>query len=680
MEFLEKYKAIVDELCPSIDKSIDLYSAFVKYEIEGEPNNYFLDVHLSGLIIEALKCNENCEMNQIKKARDHLLFDFYFTENSLKSYLDTLEVIYVCTQLDSLIASFDEEEKWKIAIKAAMDHSLIIEKPNLYETTIDHPRHYNVAKSAKFFQSEGFNVNLIEGKFIVDNSGLIKVCNDIETRIKLIGGKKFIKMLLDSFYENQLFDKKLGRFLLNRKLGLDQDDPLPPFGYLLNLAAKYTYHKVTIDSPKLIDYLFSTALEKAIYLSSIYDLQPYNTDELTYRNLDIFVEFIRGIALFDSTFSIIQLKPSNVLRILKGLFDWIDANKMESSIGVNLNQIIEVVSKILGLSNKFEPVVFTVDDLSSEIDIDSIKKILEMLSIDGKIINQDYHLPTDKTNFIFKPLIKNGEEYLLLSYSWCSPAFYEAIMSGLRDNYPNLESKVGLELEEYIKKELSNAGITFTSGFYKSGRKKFECDLVIESEQTVVFIEIKKKAFTRTAKAGDEISLIIDLSKSLLDATLQSGQHEIFIRENEHIQFVNNTKIDLKGRSIIRVALTLLDFGGFQDNTVIDELFRMMLISDVYVNRDEYEADFKKIQEKMSKLKDQYINLKQCDDGFYERLPFHNCWFLSLPQLLMLIDDSTDNDSFVSNLKSIRGISSGSLDYYYDYTHFNKMFDIKSHY
>ena len=59
-------------------------------------------------------------------------------------------------------------------------------------------------------------------------------------------------------------------------------------------------------------------------------------------------------------------------------------------------------------------------------------------------------------------------------------------------------------------------------------KREPECDVVIEDENNIVFIEIKKKALTSASRAGDDIKLIIDLSNSILDAHLQTGQHELF--------------------------------------------------------------------------------------------------------------------------------------------------------
>lgn len=671
------YKKVADKSSPTLDNSeTDLVSAFEYYGIEGEPSEYLIDEYLSNIINESLTSGK-LEVNKIKRAKDHLLLDYFFNGTPLKSYLNTLEVIDKVARLNNLITSFEDEEKWKNAISTSLDYNLIIKRvKNHRELKQEYLRHYNVSKSARYFQNEGFDILLKDGKFLVPINGLMKVCEDIEIRMKLIGGEKFTEMLFSSFYQNRLYNEKLERFFLNRKLGYNRENPLSPFGYLLNLGAKYTFFNVTIDNPRLINYIFHSIIEKAEYLVAIYNIQPYNSDQDW--NVDNITDSIREIALFGSVFSINQLKPSHVSRILKGLFSWVDPEEMELTFGGELNQIVHLINKILSLSNNIKPLTFKIEDLGIKNADNNSLKMLDAISIPGRLVNKNFHLPDDKPSFIFKPpIIKNGDEYVLLNSSWRSPNFYESMMSKLREKHKNLDDKIGLIFEDYVKQELSKKGITCLSGKYKAGKKEPQCDIVIEDENNIVFIEIKKKALTSASRAGDDIKLIIDLSKSILDAHLQTGNHELFLKKNEYIEFENKKKLYLKGRFVIRVALTLLDFGSFQDRVILSELFKILSNSNLQVKNAEYKSQIKKISGKMSKFREQCINLTG-DDGFYMQMAFFNCFFLSLPQLIMLIDDSTDNESFIQNLKGTMGITNGSYDYYYEYTFLNSIFTIKS--
>lgn len=680
MGFSEDYKALVDRSSPTIDqKNANLVSAFEQYNIEGEPSNYLLELHLGGLIHETLKCNENCDINKMQRVKNELLLEHFFSGVSIKPYLDTLDFIATVMTLNSFIVPINNIKKWKKAISISLDCNLILKKfKDENQLMNDFKRQYNVARSGKFFQKAGFDVKLNEGRLSIQNSALMKVSNDIEMYIKLIGGKRFCNLLFKYLHENQFYDIFLERFFLNRKVAYGRNDPLPPFGYLLNLAAKYTYYNITINSPNLINYLFNSIMDKSSFLLASYDVQPYASDQLNFWGIDNAIDMIREIALFDSSFSLVQLNPSYVTRILSGLFNYFDEKMIEKSLGFNIEKVNNIIQKILDISNE-GITTFKVDQLIlKEDDFTEVEKILDFMSISGNFVNRNFHLPTDKPDFMFKPLIKNGDEYVLLNSSFCAPSFYESIMSKLREKHKNLDDKIGLALENYVKKELSIKNIEYYCGKYKIGKKRMQCDIVIESKNTIFFVEIKKKAITRDARAGNEIKLILDLSKSFLDAHLQTGQHEIFIRENGYLKFESGKKIYLEDRSIERIALTLLDYGGFQDRVILDELFKIILTTDFHVDNKEYESDFDEIKTKFDKLRKQGQIISQYDN-FYKGAPFHNCWFLSLPQFLMVIDDSVDNNSFFQNLRSIKFTTTGSLDYYYDYTKLNSWFEIESY-
>jgi hypothetical protein len=268
-----------------------------------------------------------------------------------------------------------------------------------------------------------------------------------------------------------------------------------------------------------------------------------------------------------------------------------------------------------------------------------------------------------------------------MNLPWCSPAFYESLSTELRnkDCWKNnlkeveeTEAIIGLSFEEYVISEFNKNNIVCKSGNYKIGKITGQCDVIVESKDTIVFIELKKKALTKNSKSGDDVNLILDLSKSLLDAQFQAGKHEILLIKNDYIEFDDGTRLEFKDRFIERITLTLLDYGGFQDRNIINQLLRTMVNSDFKVNKPEYEKQFEELKKKMDKLKNQSEMLIEYDKTFNNN-PFFNSWFLSLPQLLLLIDNSTDNESFIEQLNSVRSIGFNSLDFYFEYQKLKKL-------
>jgi hypothetical protein len=251
--------------------------------------------------------------------------------------------------------------------------------------------------------------------------------------------------------------------------------------------------------------------------------------------------------------------------------------------------------------------------------------------------------------------------------SWCFPSFYETLASKLRNlDTKKFDSCIGLRIEEYLDSKLSEKGIISNRGEYSAGIIQGECDLVIETDDTIILIEAKKKVLTRNAKSGDDISIILDLADSLLSSQLQAGKTEILLRENEYLQLKDrNGKIYdlvLNGRNIERISMTQLEFGGFQDRTVLRQLLLALITHNfgTYSSEPTILKKFKKLEKKQIEWRTQYQELTK----YYSRYKFFNCWFLSLAQLLEIINRSEDSNSIMTLLKSMRSVTTGSLDFY----------------
>ena len=100
-----------------------------------------------------------------------------------------------------------------------------------------------------------------------------------------------------------------------------------------------------------------------------------------------------------------------------------------------------------------------------------------------------------------------------------------------------------------------------------------ECDVVVESPEFIVFLETKKKPHRRLSATGNALANLIDLSGSLFDAQAQLARHERILLHHGHIQFEDGRRFNMNGRSIERIALTLLDYGSLQDKFLLKQLF-----------------------------------------------------------------------------------------------------------
>ncbi|RFP54107.1 MAG: hypothetical protein BJG00_016565 [Limnothrix sp. CACIAM 69d] len=165
------------------------------------------------------------------------------------------------------------------------------------------------------------------------------------------------------------------------------------------------------------------------------------------------------------------------------------------------------------------------------------------------------------------------------------------------------------------------------------------------------------------------MNLFLDLSKSLLDSQFQINKHEIFIRRNESLLMEDGVVCHLSNREIVRVSVTLLDFGSFQDRTIISQFLESMLRGRLDISSvvsDSEQEQISEMNEKFNKFRDQFKELGSLAPQTIDK-PFYNCWFLSLPQLLIILDHVKTADDLQREIWKTRNFSASSLDFYMEY-------------
>lgn len=262
----------------------------------------------------------------------------------------------------------------------------------------------------------------------------------------------------------------------------------------------------------------------------------------------------------------------------------------------------------------------------------------------------------------------------MVDRSVCAGACPEALLAALRPIENGLDQKVGLQAERFLKTELAIRGIPVHSGDYDVGAEHGECDLVAETPDTVVFLELKKKPLTRRARAGSDADLLLDLAGSLLSAQAQAGWHELRLRQAGRLDLRDNGEIyplDLGGRDIEKVAVALLDYGSFQDRIFLKHMLETTLGANFSPVDPALNKRFAAINEALEQIREQFAALHQGQSGVAQ--PFFHCWFLSLPQILVLLDDVTDAGSFRAALWQMRHFTTGVSDFYYEFSHMKRM-------
>ncbi|MGH9917022.1 MAG: hypothetical protein ACRD63_17245, partial [Pyrinomonadaceae bacterium] len=189
---------------------------------------------------------------------------------------------------------------------------------------------------------------------------------------------------------------------------------------------------------------------------------------------------------------------------------------------------------------------------------------------------------------------------------------------------------------------------------------------VVETASKIIFFEVKKKPLTRAARSGDDINILGDMAKGLLSSQLQALGHEALLRKHSKLTLLRDgveTELALDGREIFRVSVVFLDFGSIQDRQTFQQFMKISCFA-------KFDAVDPARQSELDKLQKGFIELKEIGTRLGEltkTFPFENSYFLSIPQLLLLLEESTGADSLVDELLRTRRMMTPLRDFYGEY-------------
>ncbi|RFP54108.1 MAG: hypothetical protein BJG00_016570 [Limnothrix sp. CACIAM 69d] len=361
-----------------------------------------------------------------------------------------------------------------------------------------YPRHFSISKSANLFQVEGFHVDVQDGRVIIGEYQARQMADLIEADIRLLGGIEVLRKIFQLIEPN--FNTQQERYHLVRKFN-NVNHPSIPFNYLLNLCVKYPRKSVPIfvDS---FENIWSRIRERSIALASVLDVEPDSQFTLLFHSPDTIAQFLQELAIYDNLFCPTQLRPSDVPKMLEGFFSTY-SERIRQKLDYTPKQAATIAGKILDLAkNKLCPMTFRSQDLNipeTQISKDEMDKLLSMYSHSLSNLNVDFKIPQDIAKlsegyFHSKPLIRTDDDsYLLIAPSICAPAFYEALVSEIREKAVlTNHNELGAEIEKFIKSEFLNRKIKVISGKYgntKGQKSTNEIDLLIETSKALIFLK-----------------------------------------------------------------------------------------------------------------------------------------------------------------------------------------------
>jgi hypothetical protein len=495
--------------------------------------------------------------------------------------------------------------------------------------------------------------------------------SEIERLCVAYGGGKLLVDL--SHRLGKAFNSRSGRFMEYRhvSMGITSVQTALPLGYLFALGVKYTGSKGLGDE-KYFNHLLALISDIIV----VFEIQPYSQFEAMHLDRDVMIEFIKKNLLYDSLVGLPQIKAncaSDLIKLFLGRF----SEAGYSSYGVSVRDVARVSLALISLSSTKRLTTVSIRDVSIKAGVAEFKvseAMERILSYNPGRVNSDLKFPPSSLaiDHYFKPAIKSGKMYRILPKSIASLGSLNSVcdcISRPDGKWSNpKDSDLGYAVEDFLRGKISSKGVRTVYGECVVGKFHFEADLICETEERIYIFEMKKKGLTRQALSGDEPQIFSDLAKSVLATHVQAMRIEKALKSSEIITLVHDgveQTISLNDRPVTRISVSLHDFGALQDKIVMQRILSVAIsseISHVDANIDKY---FKEWREHSAELR--CLARENGESEVEGRRPFHDSLFMSVPQIVMVLENSEGEDDFFKNIRSFIYMGTGSRDTYTEF-------------
>ena len=615
---------------------------------------------------------------QLRHLSDGLLVEHLIEGRPLRPFRGVVQIIRdsLRSRLDvdntADVASWDEAVCLALKIHSSEDEWEDDEIPfHLFGS----PTPQALVQAALWMRERGYLLSIHDGHPVFSEDDRTRMASELERMIREIGPLNVIRQVFHML--SSVRHSSMGRYLDPAhfvQVG-DTEFKFPfPSNYVLQLAIKnidYGGNGHTSES-KWQDFCTFAKM-----FAGLHNVTSYGQYETLFRNAFSVRDYIVDLALSDRFFRPRQLRSSDVPEWIAGLFDWVGdwPQKLNGWTIATAQSISEIILK---LAQQTGPTVLNKKDvvakcLVAKLDPAEIMNFIELLCHPGPP-NQELALPYFPKTITFgcRPLIKlDDQRILLVDPAVCGFAFYEAVAAGIRQwdhEVQYAQKHIGFAAERLLHKHLAKHGISAVCGKYMIGKSTYECDCVIETDDRIIFIEQKGKALTEGSQTGGDLDILTDLLGAFFDSISQCYRHEIFIREHGELTLSkpdgSKHKICLNGRFVEKIGASLLDFGRFNDRSVIMQLLKIYPYAIVAPLNGSDPKKVDKFNKKTQIIRDQLDVIIRLTGADKKEDPIMSSWFLSLQQLMLISEDAGSNEGFCNRLWKTRHLTTQSNDWY----------------
>jgi hypothetical protein len=232
----------------------------------------------------------------------------------------------------------------------------------------------------------------------------------------------------------------------------------------------------------------------------------------------------------------------------------------------------------------------------------------------------------------------------------------------LRDaKAPQLERRMGAALERMTIEAVTltgrapaYAGLQYRIPGQRKRAAPYELDVADGNDKDLFLLECKKKPLTNKARAGNVLAAAVDLAQAFLMPLGQMNCHETQLRAGG-VKFLDGRILQLDGRDIHRIAITMTDHGSMQDRMFLRAVLIGLWSARLTAHNPTHQPDADKVNAELQKIADGITSLAAQAGGkfndFVHRYIF-STWWLSIDQLYFLCERAGDLRSAVLPLAS----------------------------
>jgi hypothetical protein len=465
-----------------------------------------------------------------------------------------------------------------------------------------------------------------------------------------------------------------GRFHLGRHGSLIKRNAQPevPLSYLYHLGLRFIDRRPAVNlQPEVVHRLVAIS-SCALALEDLI-VPPFAIHFAWLQDLpDIAVKSV----MFDAAFTPAQAKPAHVAMFLDFLFARPEIiNVTDPVTNRNARQVLAAACSLLALAERNGPakLVAVPPELAIEgMDVKGTRRLLREIFAHVAGANRKLGLgPRDQDiDGAFRPLLVRGKALVMQPRPMAARAVFNAAIDWCRSHWSGTGfdgQVIGPAIEVFVRDRLRARGVHVDHGKYTGNAVSGECDAVVQTPTTVLFIELKSKVLQRAGRSGDGVALLADLGQAVVRPLSQAMGHHACMLENGKLVLGSEqgpVTVGLDGREVLKLSIARGDMASLHDRPFLQQLLRTGCVGVFGAEDPSRQGDFKDLHKYFKKLKAAAL---ATGVDLADPFPFESCWSLSLFQLLLLLERTADADTLVTELVRTRRLATVSRDFYAEY-------------